>query len=358
VSSTISLPGYDVTVEPGVLDRVGELARRVAPGHRLIVITDTIVGPLYEQRVLGSASGWIADVLRVPAGEPHKTRASWSGLTDQMLDRGCGRDTAIVALGGGVVGDLAGFVAATFMRGIPYVQVPTTLLAMIDASIGGKTGVDTAHGKNLVGAFHPPAAVIVDPTVLRTLPPNELISGAAEAVKHGVIADAAYFDAVGAILPELAKGHVSDALVPLIARSIEIKAAVVRRDVREVGLRKTLNFGHTIGHAIEALSEYRLLHGEAIAIGMTLESRLAEHIGVASAGLADRVRDTLRGGGLPVERPASMTPESIILATRADKKARQGLAEYALPAGLGSMAGESTGWAITVPEETVRAVLS
>jgi 3-dehydroquinate synthase len=275
-----------------------------------------------------------------------------------MLERGCGRDTTVIALGGGVVGDLAGFVAATFLRGVPFVQIPTTLLAMIDASIGGKTGVDTVHGKNLVGAFHPPAVVIADPQTLRTLSAIELLSGAAEAIKHGVIADAEYFAAVAAILPDLAGGRVTEALYPLIARSIEIKANVVRGDLRERGLRKTLNFGHTLGHAIEALSDYRLLHGQAIAIGMALESRLAERIGVASPGLPLSACAPRSPAVRRSDRPAEMSPEAIVSATRSDKKARQGHTEYSLPSRLGAMAGEETGWAIRVPEETVRAVLA
>lgn len=233
VAARISLPTYDVTVAPGSLDSVGDVARRVAPAHRYAVVTDGNVGPLYARRVVESFAGEPLHVVDIPAGEAQKTRANWGQVTDALLDAGCGRDTTIVALGGGVVGDLAGFVAATFMRGVPYVQVPTTLLAMVDASVGGKTGVDTPAGKNLVGAFHQPVAVIVDPAVLATLPLAHRRAGLAEALKHGIIADAGYFDRTAHDPDSLWIGAESDRVTALIARSIEIKADVVRRDERE-----------------------------------------------------------------------------------------------------------------------------
>jgi 3-dehydroquinate synthase len=255
------------------------------------------------------------------------------------------------------VGDLAGFVAATYMRGIPVVQVPTTLLAMIDASIGGKTGVDTPAGKNLVGAFHPPAAVVVDPDTLATLPAEQLRAGAAEAIKHGVIADAGYFERVAGQLPALLSDPCGDTMRELIAGSIAIKAGIVIRDEREGGVRKALNFGHTLGHAIEAESGYRLLHGEAVAIGMTLEGELAERMGVAERGTAARVRDAVERAGLPSRPPSGMSRERILAATRSDKKARRGTVEYALPRRVGEMDPGGGGWGIAVPDEAVMAVL-
>ncbi|HVE77600.1 MAG TPA: 3-dehydroquinate synthase, partial [Gemmatimonadaceae bacterium] len=270
MSPVIHLLPYPIVVERGALGRLGEIVRAAAPAHRYVVVTDEQVGPLYAERARAAFGD--ADVLAVPPGEVHKTRESWARLTDAMLARGHGRDTTVVALGGGVVGDLAGFVAATYMRGLPLVQVPTTLLAMIDAAIGGKTGVDTAAGKNLVGAFHPPAAVVADPDVLATLPAPHLRAGLAEAIKHGVVADEAYFDFVREALPSLlaADGWAGESMTELVAVSARIKAEVVSRDERESGLRKVLNFGHTLGHAIEAASGYALLHGEAVAIGMAL----------------------------------------------------------------------------------------
>jgi 3-dehydroquinate synthase len=347
-----------VIVSAGSLASAGELVREVAPAHRYAIITDDIVGPLYASRVVESFTDARVDVLTIPTGERHKTRESWARLTDELLAAGFGRDSTVVALGGGVVGDLAGFVAATFMRGIPVVQLPTTLLAMIDSSVGGKTGVDTPAGKNLVGAFHPPSLVISDPAALATLPPEQLRSGLAEAIKHGVIADERYFERVVADLPTLLAQPSGPGMLGLISRSVEIKADVVARDEREGGLRKTLNFGHTLGHAIESESGYRLLHGEAVAIGMVLESVLAERVGVAEAGTARRVRDAVERAGLPASRPEDMNADRVLAATRSDKKARRGTAEFALPRRVGAMAGEETNWAVRIDEDAVLAVLS
>ncbi len=343
-------------VAPESLDRAGELVREAAPAFRYAIITDDVVGPLYASRVSASFDGH-ADVLTVPAGEHHKTRESWARLTDQLLAAGFGRDTTIIALGGGVVGDLAGFVAATFMRGIPVVQLPTTLLAMIDASVGGKTGVDTPAGKNLVGAFHPPSLVLSDPSVLQTLPAEQLRSGLAEAIKHGVIADERYFEHTVADLPVLLSRPSDTEMLHLIARSVEIKADVVARDEREGGVRKTLNFGHTLGHAIESESGYRLLHGEAVAIGMVLESALAERAGIAESATLRRVREAVERAGLPSSLPEGMDADRVLAATRSDKKARRGTVEFALPRRVGAMAGSETDWAVRVDDGDVLAVL-
>jgi 3-dehydroquinate synthase len=283
----------------------------------------------------------------------------WIRLTDQMLGKGYGRDSAVIALGGGVVGDLAGFVAATFMRGIPVVQVPTTLVAMVDASIGGKTAVDTFAGKNLVGAFHPPAAVLIDPQLLATLALRELRAGFAEIIKHGVIADEPYLFQVASSASDLLSngGSMSDRMVSLIVRSVEIKADVVSRDEREEGLRKVLNFGHTIGHAVEMVSGYSLLHGEAVAIGMALESRLAELLGLAQTGTAATVIRTLQAAGLPTDLPKDFAPEAVIQAMKSDKKGRSGKMMFALPLRIGAMAGEGTGWTVSVGDDQLREVL-
>jgi 3-dehydroquinate synthase len=351
----VSLPTYRVTIANGALERLGEIVRAVAPAHRYAIITDSNVGPTYAARVSQSL-GSRDEPLTIPAGEAHKTRETWARLTDEMLASGYGRDTTVVALGGGVVGDLAGFVAATYMRGVPYIQVPTSLLAMIDASVGGKTGVDTSAGKNLVGAFHQPAAVVADVGLLETLPREHLRSGMAEAIKHGVIADADYFERVRSLAANL-DALDAVALEEVVARSVSIKADVVRRDEREGGVRKTLNFGHTIGHAVELRSNFALLHGHAVAIGMVYESVIAERIGIAS-DVAARIRDAVRVAGLPAARPSGMDVESILAATHADKKARGGSAEYALPARIGTMAGANRGWSMPVSDDLVREVLA
>jgi len=351
----ISVPvgSYDVHVGAGLLDRAAALIRAVAPAHRYAIISDANVAPLYAARVRNALGAAQTELFTIPPGESEKTREQWSHLTDALLSAGFGRDSTILALGGGVVGDLAGFVAATYMRGTPFVQIPTTLLAMIDASIGGKTGVDTAAGKNLVGAFHRPRAVIADPSVLATLPANHLRAGMAEAIKHGAIADATYYRRIDVALSALLAEPDHHAMRALILNSVEIKASIVLQDERESGIRRILNFGHTLGHAIESESDYRLLHGEAIAIGMVLEAQLGERLGVTPAGTAKQLRDTLTRAELPVTIPKDLDARRILSATRGDKKVREGVTEYALIAEIGrAIAG------VRAPDETVLQVLT
>ena len=356
---TRQITGYPVTVAPDALDQLPAVAAETTSAHRFAIVTDETVRDLHANRLAALFTKSDVAVLAVPPGESHKSRESWGRLTDQLLALGYGRDSAVIAIGGGVVGDLAGFVAATFMRGIPFVQVPTTLLAMIDASIGGKTGVDTPHGKNLVGAFHRPAAVLADPKVLATLPPRELRAGLAEAIKHGVIADAAYLRQIGEGLPVLlgSAGHASPHMTELIIRSIEIKGAIVEQDELEGGLRKVLNFGHTIGHAIEALGNYQMLHGEAISIGMALEAEIGERAGISARGTADAVRRILEVAELPAVRPLALDPARIIEVARGDKKNRAGSIELAVPLSVGKMASEETGWTARIGEELIHEVL-
>ena len=258
-----------------------------------------------------------------------------------------------------MVGDLAGFVAATYMRGVPLVHVPTSLLAMVDSAHGGKTGVDTIGGKNMVGAFHPAAAIFIDPEVLATLPLREFQSGLAEILKHGVVKDAQYFTDVVAELPGLLSqsGVSGDTLARLIVRSVEIKTEIVARDEREHGLRKILNFGHTLGHGIEAASGYSLLHGEAVAIGMCAEARAAERAGIAEAGTAEAVRKAVCLAGLPTALPLDVGVERVMQLVGADKKKRSGGIEYALPERVGRMAGRDSGWTLPLPDALVQEAL-
>jgi 3-dehydroquinate synthase len=357
-SRVIDAGGYKVTMGAGLRHEFATLVASCAPAHHYAIVSDEDVAPHYADALTGELRRHGRTTLhRMRVGETHKTRETWASLTDELIAAGCGRDTTVIALGGGVVGDVAGFVAATYMRGVPVVQCPTSLLAMIDASIGGKTGVDTAAGKNLVGAFHPPSAVLIDVEMLRTLPMAHRRAGLAEAIKHGVVADAGYFARVESLLPAVLEGDASSTL-ELVARSVEIKAAVVRDDEREAGLRKTLNFGHTLGHAIEQVSGYALLHGEAVGIGMVLEARLAERIGVAGRGTAHEIERVVRAAGLPHERPRAMRVEAILEATRHDKKARGGAVAYALPARVGAMAGAERDWAIEVGDTPVLEVLA
>ena len=351
--------GYEVMVGAGALDELPRLLREYCPAHRYVVIADANVAELYGDRVVALASqvGVDVDLLTFPAGETNKTRETWARLSDEMLVLGVGRDAAVLALGGGVTGDLAGFVAATYLRGLPLVQLPTSLLAMIDSSVGGKTGVDTPAGKNLVGAFHQPAFVLADVETVRTLPAREVRAGLAEAVKHGAIADREYFEWIAA-----AAGRVGElepaAISELIARSVRIKAAVVSADEREGGLRKTLNFGHTLGHAFEALSRFELLHGEAIAIGMVAEARLGEIVGVTRAGTAERLRTVMEMLGLPTAIPANFEAEAILALTRVDKKARAGRVEYALIEEIGVASRGGGGYGVVVGDGEVVTVVN
>jgi 3-dehydroquinate synthase len=366
--ASIDAHGYVVSVAPGLLGRAGEIILAAAPAHRYAVISDSNVAPFYADRLLaqfitglGQPAGAVP-LCTIPAGEAHKTRDTWTALTDQLLGAKLGRDSAIVALGGGVVCDMAGFVSATFMRGIPVVHVPTTLLAMIDASIGGKTGVDTPHGKNLVGAFHQPAAVVIDPEVLNTLPVAELRSGLAEALKHGAIADAEYFDFVSRTANALLAQDPSQRDVPalnhVIERSVRLKVGVVTADEREKGARKALNFGHTIGHAIELLSGFTMRHGEAVGVGMLLEATAAERDGITEPGTSARIRDALANAGLPTMRPAGPSASSIIEVLHGDKKSRGGAAEYAVPTRIGIMAAADSGFTVRLPDALVAEVLA
>ncbi|MEX0908980.1 MAG: 3-dehydroquinate synthase [Gemmatimonadaceae bacterium] len=356
----LAVAGPPVVVSPGALARLGPEIVAAAPAFRYAIVTDSNVGLLFAERVAASfEDGGTVSILTVPAGESHKNRDSWATLTDQLSSTGHGRDTTVVALGGGMIGDLAGFVAATYMRGVPLVHVPTSLLAMVDSAHGGKTGVDTIGGKNLVGAFHPAAAIFIDPEVLATLPLREFQSGLAEILKHGVVKDAQYFTDVVAELPGLLSqsGVSGDTLARLIVRSVEIKTEIVARDEREHGLRKILNFGHTLGHGIEAASGYSLLHGEAVAIGMCAEARAAERAGIAEAGTAEAIRDAVCRAGLPTALPLDVGVERVMQLARADKKTRSGGIEYALPERVGRMAGRDSGWTLPLPDALVQEAL-
>jgi 3-dehydroquinate synthase len=350
VDTCRTLP-YPIHVGHGALTLLSDLVPELAHAHRIAVISDDTVAPLYAGRIAAALGEDRSALITVAPGEAQKTRETWMRITDALLQARFGRDSLVIALGGGVVGDLAGFVAATYLRGIPVLQIPTTLLAMVDASIGGKTGVDTDAGKNLVGAFHPPIAVVADLDTLASLPLSERINGVAEALKHGVICDADYFRAVATCDVTDADWHT------IVSRSVAIKSSVVAADEREQGRRKTLNFGHTIGHAVEQLMAYRVPHGACVAYGMLVETRIAIALGVCDATLEALVRDAIEHFGLPVSMPAVLTADAIADATVGDKKSRAGLVEYALPARCGAMAGAERGYGLPVPRDVVRAAL-
>ena len=349
---------YEVLVEAGALDGLPALLRERAPAAHYAVVTDGNVAPLHAAGVHAAlAAAGSASLHVVPPGETSKSRARWAELTDALLAAGMGRDGCVVAVGGGVVGDLAGFVAATYLRGVPLVQVPTSLLAMVDASVGGKTGIDVPAGKNLVGAFHQPRVVVADPVVLRTLPLEELCGGLAEAVKHGLIADAAYLGTIAAAADDLLAGH-AGALEALVRRSVELKAAVVGRDPLEAGERAILNAGHTIAHALEQVTDYRMAHGAAVAVGLVVEARAGQAAGHTEPGTADRLARLLTRLGLPVAPPADTDPGAVLAATATDKKGRGGRARYALPAAPGRMARAADGgWTLEVAENHLQTAL-
>ncbi len=354
--SEVALLGARVIVRAGALADAAALVGECAPGHRPVVIADDQVAPIHGAPI---ASALGADLLTFPAGESSKSRAQWEALTDQLLQRRFGRDTVVVAVGGGVTGDLAGFVAATYLRGVPLVQVPTSLVAMIDAAIGGKTGVDTPQGKNLVGAFHQPLLVLADPRALQTLSPPHRRAGMAEAIKHGVIADESYFHWIAAHgTALLASSLTNDMAQRLVHDGVAVKVGVVAGDEREGGRRKILNFGHTIGHAIEHLSGYSLLHGEAIAIGMVAEARLGELAEVTLPGFADEISALCAAMGLPVRIGAAFEADAIIEATRGDKKTRAGAVEYALPVRLGDMNDAGGRFALPMDDRRVRQAIA
>lgn len=335
---------YDVRIQPGLLDQLGPRLARMTPLRSAIVVSDSNVGPLYGRRAVQSltSAGFRAELLIFPAGEEHKTVATcvrlWDGLAGMTVERA----TPIVALGGGVAGDVAGFVAACYLRGLPVVQIPTTLLACVDSSVGGKTGVDhPVAGKNAIGAFHQPIAVLIDPLLLVSLPGREWACGLAESVKHGMILDARFLDWLDRRAETLAQivrsptalaAEHADMLAQLIATNCRIKAAVVSADERESGLRAVLNFGHTVGHAIETLSGFgRLRHGEAVSIGMVVATRLAVGRDLAEPVLLDRLTSLLTRIGLPTRMPSGLPTDRIIALTAKDKKVRGGKVRFVLP---------------------------
>lgn len=331
---------YEIAIGTGCLANIGRFVAERLPCRHAVVITDEHVEEPHAQAVaesLATAEGLDAtvDMLVIEAGEAAKSIDNATMLWEKLLDLRADRATVVVAVGGGVIGDLAGFVAASFARGIPFVQVPTTLLAQVDSSVGGKVGINLPGAKNMVGAFWQPRGVLIDTRVLETLPDREYRSGLAEVVKYGVILDAEFFDYLEQHVDDL-NGRSADALRHIIRRSCELKALVVSQDEREeTGLRAVLNYGHTFCHAIETLTGYgTYLHGEAVAIGMVCASRLAERMGRIPAELTTRQEALLASLGLPTQLPPLNADEMINVMGR-DKKAEQGKLRFVLPTRLG-----------------------
>jgi len=327
---------YRILVGAGLLSQAGPEISRLGVGRKLALLTDPAIQSLYGEIVAQSLAGASFDVTTVllPEGERAKTLEVAASTWDRLLEAGLDRGSAVIALGGGAVGDLAGFVAATYMRGMHFVQLPTTLLAQVDASIGGKTAIDHPRAKNLIGAFHQPRLVLADTGALQSLPEREYRSGLAEVIKHGIVLDAGYFDEVERNAAALAKRE-PETLEQIVAGSCRLKASVIERDEQEAELRHVLNYGHTIGHAIEAVTGYaRFAHGEAVSLGMAAEAGVAERLGLAAAGTRARQVRLLETMGLPV-REVGEAPERVIEAMARDKKGKEGRVPFVLAPEIG-----------------------
>lgn len=350
LSVDLGASGYDILIDSGILSSLGSMCAEAGLGRTAAVVTNPTVNPLYGETVMRSleGAGISCALIVIPDGEQYKTAGTLETVYDRLIDAGLDRSSFIVALGGGVVGDLAGYAAATYLRGVPFVQVPTTLLAQVDSSVGGKTAIDHPKGKNLIGAFHQPRLVLIDVAVLATLPPREFRAGMAEVVKYGAVLDADFFAWLESHAARISAGD-PHCLAEVIRRCCSLKAGIVEMDEKESGPRAVLNYGHTLGHAFETLSDYQsLLHGEAVAIGMVLASRISSALGHCTDRDAARITELLALFGLPVAAPASDPVVLSELLVR-DKKARSGSISFICNRGIGGYAVERR-----MPDELVR----
>lgn len=334
---------YPIMIGSDWLSGIAPALRERTETERVLVVTDSNVGNLYGDKVSSALGdvGFSVETLRIPAGEQSKTMDTCMSLYNFMLSNNFSREAVVVALGGGVVGDLAGFCAATYMRGVSYVQAPTSLLAMVDSSVGGKTGVNHSLGKNMIGAFHQPMFVYVDLQCLETLAKDEFRAGFAEVIKYGVIRDSNFFNFCENQRDAILNLDM-EALLRVVKTSCEIKADIVSEDERESGVRTILNFGHTIGHAIESLTNYsQFKHGEAVAIGMIATGRLAVQMERFDAGQQERLEKLIVRSGLPARIPARLDAEDIVDRLRKDKKVQRGQVRFVLPEAIGRVVVES-----------------
>ncbi|HEX8961214.1 MAG TPA: 3-dehydroquinate synthase [Geobacteraceae bacterium] len=328
---------YKILFGHDILTEVGNVCRGLRLGSSVAVVTNPTVGALYFERVreVLTHAGFSVHRIEIPDGEEFKSIETLKGIYGQLIESGLDRGSFVVALGGGVVGDITGFAAATYLRGIPFVQLPTTLLAQVDSSVGGKTGINHERGKNLIGAFYQPIAVLIDVATLNTLPEREFLGGMAEVVKYGVAMDSGLFEFIFDNADSLLARE-RDSLLKVIKRSCELKASIVAQDERETGLRAVLNYGHTFGHAVETLTCYReYTHGEAVAIGMVRAARIAEQLGYASRAETERIILLLERLGLPTALPpfdASAYKDALLR----DKKVRDKGLSFVFNKGIGS----------------------
>ncbi len=334
----LGVRSYDILIEPGSLDGIGTRLRRLAGTNKVGIVTDRNVARRFLRPVTLSLkrAGFFVFPIILPPGEQTKTLRTVEVILDKLAKFRFERQSVLLALGGGVVGDLTGFAAAIYQRGIPFVQVPTTLVAQVDSSVGGKTGVDHPLGKNLIGAFHQPRAVFIDPHTLRTLPQREWIAGLAEVIKYGVIADESFFEFLDAHIDDLLSQE-EPAVMHVVSRSCKIKADVVASDERESDRRRILNFGHTIGHALEVIGGYkRLIHGEAVGIGLVQEASLAAHLGLCDRAVPERIRSLVVRAGLPDRLPRTRF-RSLWAAMQQDKKVVAGQVMGIWPVRIGEV---------------------
>lgn len=355
---SVDLPNesYDIAIAPDSLEQLGSLMAKLNVGKKALVVSNRELFRYYGKSAIASLqeAGFEVASCTLPAGERYKSLASVQKIYSAAFENLLERSSTLVALGGGVIGDMTGFAAATWLRGINFVQVPTTLLAMVDASIGGKTGVNHPQGKNLIGAFYQPKLVLIDPKVLSTLPVREFRAGMAEVIKYGVIWDAELFLQMeqASSLDQL--DHLDDGLLQeILIRSCQAKATVVSKDEKESGLRAILNYGHTIAHAVESLTGYRLVnHGEAVAIGMVAAGQLAAYLELWDKAAAQRQDALIRKAALPTKLPAGVNIEAIIEALQSDKKVQAGKVRFVLPTQIGAATVTDQ-----VPQDLIRQVL-
>jgi len=331
----LGINSYDILIDSGLLPQTGARLKEIGFSGRVVIITDPTVKKLYGDTLKQTLddSGFETLLLEVPEGEEQKSLETAGRLYYELTDFYAERTTPILALGGGVIGDLTGFVAATYMRGVPLIQIPTTLLAQVDSSIGGKVAVNHGQLKNKIGAFYQPRLVISDIAILKSLAPGDLSDGLAEAIKYGVIWDKEFFTYIEKNLDRI-KSLDAGVLETVVFRSAKIKARVVEKDERDFNLRNILNFGHTIGHAIESVSDLRVQHGEAVAIGMLAEARISSKLGIFKENEMSRLEEVIARAGLPIQIPA-LQLEEIIKAIKHDKKILQGKIRFALPRTIG-----------------------
>ncbi len=348
---------YPIMIEEGMLrsGKAVSILTELAGNSSVCIVTHPILARLYAHELAEGLrrEGVSVHLVTFPSGERYKRLSTVYRLYTRFVEAEMDRSSVVVALGGGVAGDLAGFAAATYLRGIRLVQIPTTLLAQVDASIGGKTGVDLPVGKNLAGAFHQPAAVLIDPSVLMTLPIRELRAGLAEIIKYGIICDKQFFSEIASTVPYMLQKELNP-LTEAIIRSCEIKADVVSRDEQDRNLRAILNFGHTIGHALEAATNYRrYLHGEAVAIGMVSAAMIGEELGITSDNVTMNIRDVLEKASLPTVFPEDVSIEAILQAVRLDKKSQGGIVRFILASSIGEVIISES-----VSQEDIRSALN